>query len=119
MRRLMSGLDGYDPAALAAAGLIIDCPGLPFPPMPAPPYRAVQGPSWRLDEAMILAAPGYFSGPRALTWTNYLLQRDGLTWMSLVPGEVESQAPHVAAAQGTVVVCGLGMGVMAYAVSAR
>lgn len=115
----MHALEGYDAAALAAAGLIIDCPDLPFPSMPAPPYNPVRGANWSLDQAYIIASPGYFTGPRALTWMNYLLKRDGIAWMSLTPGEVESQAPHVAAARGTVVVCGLGMGVVAYAMSAR
>lgn len=115
----MANVDGYEPAALAAAALVIDAPGLPYPAMPAPPYRPVRGENWRLEQAMIIAAPGYFSGPRQLTWMNHLLVRDGETWMSLVPGEVESQMPHLAAAHGTVVVCGLGMGLMAYAVSAR
>lgn len=114
----MSGLEGYDPAALAAAGQVIEVGDLPYPDMPTPPYHPMQGERWRLHQAMILAAPGYFSGPRPLPWTNYLLVRDGETWMSLVPGEVESQAPHLAVAHGIVVICGLGMGVMAYAVSA-
>ncbi|MCR6628840.1 MAG: hypothetical protein NVV74_01585 [Magnetospirillum sp.] len=115
----MDKLEGYEPAALAAAGLIIDAPDLPYPAMPAPPYRPAQGERWRLERAMIVAAPGYFSGPHPLGWDNHLLVRDGVTWMSLVPMEVESQMPHLAAARGTVVVCGLGMGLMAYAVSAR
>lgn len=116
---MMARLDGFDPAALAAAGLIITADDLPYPSMPGPAYQPMHGPNWQLHQAMIIAAPGYFSGPRPLTWANYLLVRDGETWMSLVPGEVESQMPHLAAAHGTVVVCGLGMGLMAYAVSAR
>lgn len=115
----MARLDGYEQDALTAAGMVIEADFLPYPSMPTPRYRAVQGQNWHLREAMIIASPGYFSGPRMLTWMNYLLVRDGETWMSLVPGEVESQMPHLAAAHGTVVVCGLGMGVMAYAVSAR
>lgn len=115
----MANVEGYEAAALAAAGLVIGADDLPYPAMLAPPYQPVRGETWRLEQAMIIAAPGYFSGPRQLTWMNHLLVRDGVTWMSLVPGEVESQIPHLAAAHGTVVVCGLGMGVMAYAVSAR
>jgi len=114
-----TAVDGFEPEALAAAGLVMAPGDLPYPAMPAPAYRPVVAANWRLDRAFIVAAPGYFTGPRPLDWMNALLVRDGRTWMSLVPGEMESQMPHLAAARGTVVVCGLGMGVMAYAVSAR
>ncbi len=114
-----TAVDGFEPEALAAAGLVMAPGDLPYPAMPTPAYRPVAAANWRLDRAFIVAAPGYFTGPRPLDWMNALLVRDGRTWMSLVPGEMESQMPHLAAARGTVVVCGLGMGVMAYAVSAR
>jgi hypothetical protein len=114
-----AAMNGFEPATLAAAGLVMAPGDLPYPAMPSPPYRAVMGDNWRLDQAFIIAAPGYFTGPRILNWMNSLLVRDGTTWMSLVPGEMESQMPHLAAARGCVVVCGLGMGVMAYAASAR
>ncbi len=112
---------GYDPAALAAAGVMVDCPGLPYPPVPAPRYRPIDagGRSWGFRSAVLAACPGYFTGPRAMPWETWALWRDGTVWMSLVPMEVESQVPHIAAARGTVVVCGLGIGVMAYAVAAR
>lgn len=108
----------FEPEALAAAGLVLSAPELPYPAMPTPRYRLVENGRWKLVQAYIAAAPGYFSGPRPLSWMNTLLVRDGITWMSLVPMEVESQMPHLGAAQGTVVICGLGLGVMAYAVSA-
>jgi len=108
----------YEGGALAAAGLVIDAPGLPYPPMPTPTYRLVDMGQWQLHQPFIVACPGYFTPPRPLTWTNTILTRDGVTWMSLTPCEVESQLPHLMAAKGTVVVCGLGLGVMAYAVSA-
>ncbi|BAE49379.1 hypothetical protein [Paramagnetospirillum magneticum] len=118
----MSGcesLDGYEPEALAAAGVVIGGTDVPYPPMAVPRYKAVSGPNWALREMFLIAAPGYFSGPRQLNWMNAGLVRDGECWMSLTPGEIESQMPHLAAARGKVVVCGMGMGAMAYAVSAR
>lgn len=115
----MDALDGYEPEALAAASVIIPGADIPYPPMPAPPYRMIESGAWKFQQAFICAAPGYFSGPRQLDWMTSLLFKDGVTWMSLVPMEVESQMPQLAAAHGTVVVCGMGLGLMAYAVSAR
>lgn len=114
----MGGLAGYEQAALDAAGVIVPVAAA-YPDMPSPPYVAVEGSAWQLRHAMFAVLPGYFTGPQPATWPVHLLVRDGITWMSLTPGEVESQSPHLAAARGTVVVCGLGMGMMAYAVSAR
>ncbi|MBX9635189.1 MAG: hypothetical protein K2X44_09430, partial [Magnetospirillum sp.] len=112
-------LDGYEPEALAAASVVIAGQNVPYPPMPAPPYRMTESGTWKFQQAFIPAAPGYFSGPRPMDWVSSLLFKDGIVWMSLVPMEVESQMPHLAVAQGTVVVCGMGLGLMAYAVSAR
>lgn len=111
-------LDCYEPEALAAASVVIAGHGVPYPPMPAPPYRMTESGSWQFRQAHIIAAPGYFNGPRVLDWTASLLTKNGVTWMSLVPMEVESQMPHLAMCHGTVVVCGMGLGLMAYAVSA-
>jgi hypothetical protein len=108
----------FEPEALAAAEMVFTAEGLPYPPMPAPPYRQGGQGGWRLERPFIIACPGYFNGPTAMPWQNAVLVRDGVTWMSLTPGEMESQMPHLAAARGKVVICGLGMGVMAYAVSA-
>lgn len=114
----LGALECYEPEALAAASVIIAGEGVPYPPMPAPPYRMTESGSWKFRQAHIIAAPGYFNGPRVLDWTTSLLTKNGVTWMSLVPMEVESQMPQLAAAHGTVVVCGMGLGLMAYAVSA-
>ena len=111
-------LSVYEEAALAAAGLVIDAPGLPYPPMAIPRYRMVEAGPWTLHQPFIIACAGYFLPPRQLSWPNTILSRDGITWMSLTPAETESQMPHLAAAKGVVVVCGLGLGVMAYAVAA-
>jgi len=42
------------------------------------------------------------------------VQGKWLKWMSLTPMELESNMPHIAAARGTVVVAGLGMGFFVY-----
>lgn len=112
----------FEAEALAAAGTVFRPRNLPYPPMPAPRYRdggnSGDAGGWRLEHPFIIACPGYFNGPMPLDWQNAILVRGGVTWMSLTPGEMESQLPHLAAARGKVVICGLGMGVMAYAVSA-
>lgn len=118
MDRPTNMLSLYEDSALAAAGLVIDSPGLPYSPMPTPTYRVVDAGTWKLHQPFICAAPGYFTPPRPLSWVNTILFRDGIAWMSLTPIEIESQMPHLAASHGVVVVCGLGLGVMAYAVSA-
>lgn len=109
------------PEARAATTIAFDGtngqPALPYPAVPVPPYRAAQGPNWRFSNFFLPACAGYFHGPRPLDWMNWGLVRDGITWMSLTPMEIESQLPHMAAARGTIAVCGLGMGLMAYAVA--
>ncbi|TAN60666.1 MAG: hypothetical protein EPN20_13415, partial [Magnetospirillum sp.] len=104
-------LSRYDGDALAAAGLVIHAPGLPYPPMATPGYRMVDAGGWRLSQAFIIASPGYFLPIRPLDWVTTLLSRGNVTWMSVTPMEIESQMPHLAAAKGMVVVCGLGLGV--------
>lgn len=108
----------FEPGALAAAEMVFSPPGLPYPSMPVPRFKAGRFGEWRLERPFIIACPGYFNGPMAMTWRNAVMARGGVTWMSLTPGEMESQLPHLAAARGKVVICGLGMGVMAYAVTA-
>ncbi|OQY46438.1 MAG: hypothetical protein DRR08_26145 [Candidatus Parabeggiatoa sp. nov. 2] len=60
---------------------------------------------------------GYFQNLTVLS-NHYVLSKEenGLqtSWMSLAPMELESSAPHVAAANGVVVVMGAGMGVVLY-----
>jgi len=111
-------LDIYEPEALVAASVLISGADVPYAPMPAPPYRMTESGGWSFRQIFLPAAPGYFSGPRPVDWVTSVLARDGVTWMSLVPMEVESQMPFLSACRGTVVVCGMGLGLMAYAVSA-
>lgn len=116
----MSGLDAvYEPAALAACGGLMGEGLAPLPPLPMPQYRESAGGRWRLVTRTLVAAPGYFRGPQPLSAPAAILTRGRDTWMSTTPGEIESQMPHAAVSSGKVVICGLGMGVMAYAVSAR
>ncbi|MGC2854409.1 hypothetical protein ACM64Y_02955 [Novispirillum sp. DQ9] len=92
-------------------------PALPYPKVAVPPYREASGPNWRFSAFYMPACAGYFHGPRPIDWMNWGLVRDGRTWMSLTPWEIESQLPVLAAARGTVAVCGLGMGLIAHAIA--
>ena len=56
---------------------------------------------------------GYYNGLKGPV-RNWVLTEKGKVWMSVTPMELESQAIHVAAATGQVLVYGLGMGVAAY-----
>lgn len=68
---------------------------------------------------------GYYStmspAPRRTNWTLTQRGADGRkrVWMSLAPMEIESQWLHVAAANGDVVVLGLGMGLAAFAIAQK
>jgi hypothetical protein len=114
-------LDFMVPLARTATEIAFDGtngqPALPYPAFPVPPYRAASGPNWRFSSFFLPASHGYFHGPRPVDWMNWGLVRDNTTWMSLTPVEMEAQLPHLGAARGTVAVCGLGMGLMAYAVA--
>ncbi len=107
--------DLFDPAVLSFSSVVIEAKGLPFPPMPAPPYRRVDSGDWSFDEIHLAACRGYFTGPQTVPWPVPVLRRGKVVWMSLTPTEAESQMPYLAAAKGTVVVCGFGLGLMAYA----
>lgn len=92
-------------------------PALPYPKVAVPPYREASGPNWRFSAFFLPACAGYFHGPRPIDWMNWGLARDHRTWMSLTPWEIESQLPVLGVARGTVAVCGLGMGLIAYAIA--
>ncbi len=117
--KVSSLYDVYDPRVVAScAGFLGE--GLPpLPPLPFPQYRPVESGAWRFSIIRLPAAPGYFRGPQLLTLPVAVLSRGGVSWMSTVPMEIESQMPHAAVSSGKVIVCGLGLGVMAYAVAAR
>lgn len=94
----------------------IDPRPLPVPMLKTPAYRPGRYGDWTLvNQHDSLAAVGYFRGLRFIDgFTNFALMRDGVVWMSLSPMELESQAIHLDAAYGEVVVAGLGMGALVY-----
>jgi len=85
----------------------------PWPDLNIPSYYpATLGP-WTLRKCEQLSQLGYFQD-RQGAGDVYALLRDGESWMSTAWDEIESQAPHLAAAKGHVVVMGAGMGVILY-----
>ncbi len=86
---------------------------LPWPELKIPTYYpTILGP-WSLQKCERLPQMGYFQD-----WQGegdvYALLQNGESWMSTAWDEIDSQAPHVAAARGHVVVMGAGMGVALY-----
>jgi hypothetical protein len=91
---------------------------LPWPELKLPVYHPVELGVWALRKFENVPQLGYFqdwqgAGPI------YALLQDGQSWMSTAWDELDSQAPHVAAAQGHVVVMGAGMGVVLYNILAN
>ncbi len=88
---------------------------LPWPRLDVPVYRDARVGEWSLESVMLLAPKGYFqTAPVGGVRLRTLLVRHGVdgpvTVMSTLPMEIESNAKHVAAASGTVVVMGAGLG---------
>ncbi|MCR9219387.1 MAG: hypothetical protein NXI21_04095 [Alphaproteobacteria bacterium] len=106
--------------ALATAGSAPE-PPLPYDPFPIPPYRALEGDGWRCWRMPGgIAGAGYFTDWRAVDHPAFGLMRGaGESWMTLTPMEIESQWPHLQAASGHVLIGGLGLALMAYAVAAK
>lgn len=71
-------------------------------------YRPLESGRWALRMGGVVLMRGYWSPPQFVEMI--ALVRDGKTWMSLTPVEVESQQLGVEAAHGHVVIMGLGMG---------
>jgi hypothetical protein len=69
----------------------------------------MQAGSWRLAVGGTVLCPGYPNGMKLVQGIVALLRGED-TWMSLTPLEHESQIMGVEAAQGHVVIMGLGMG---------
>lgn len=82
-----------------------------------PSYRDVEVGRWELRCGGMAVAPGYWSPP-SLVPEMVALLRDGVSWMSLSPCEIESCEIGVRAAAGEVLVHGLGMGWVAAASAA-
>jgi hypothetical protein len=98
----------------------------PSPPAAAPPfagglfipvYRPATYGRWRVVIGNFGFAPGYWSGPSLASGMPVLL-RDGETWMSISPLEIESEEIGIRAALGHVLLLGLGLGWAAAATAA-
>lgn len=81
-------------------------------------YRPVSHGRWSLLPPEMVLTRGYWSPPAVVTSLRALV-RDGETWMSISPMELESQAIGVQHARGHVAVFGLGMGWAAAASALR
>jgi threonine dehydrogenase-like Zn-dependent dehydrogenase len=82
-----------------------------------PHYRPARSGDWELRVAEMAISPGYWSDP-VLVEQMAVLIRDGRSWMSLTPFELESQGLGVRAAEGHVLIFGLGLGWAACACAA-
>jgi hypothetical protein len=87
-------------------------------PLFVPQYRPLQHGAWTLGIIPSGFMPGYWSGA-VLAQNSAILHRNGTTWMSICPLEIESQEIGVRLAHGHVVVCGMGLGWAALALAAR
>ena len=72
-------------------------------------YRPVEAGEWKLAIGANIPSRGYWSGMKLVREVP-VLTRGSDTWMSLTPIEYESQILGAEAAQGHVVIMGLGMG---------
>ena len=89
---------------------------MPWPALRVPPFSETQWNGWELERHIHPGwrVRGYFTPGLQRFDENWTLSKDEVTWMSITPMELESQAHHLAAARGHVVVVGLGMGVLAW-----
>src|SRR4051812_19010373 len=91
---------------------------LPWPELKIPTYRSTTLETWSLQKCERIMQMGYFQD-----WQRqgdvYALLQSGESWMSTALDELESQAPHVSAAKGHVVIMGAGMGVVLYNILAK
>lgn len=87
---------------------------LPWPEPKIPSYQKGSYGSWKCKPTPTLRdSIGYFL-PHAEQAPGWMITRNGAIWMSLTKMETESHMPHIAAAHGHVVICGLGMGFVLY-----
>ncbi len=91
---------------------------LPWPVLHIPEYREMTLGCWQLKKFNCIPQRGYFQD-----WAGegemFALMEGERTWMSTAWDEVDSQAPHVAAGRGQVVLMGAGMGVALFNLLAR
>jgi spermidine synthase len=97
---------------------LFDAWNLPWPVLRIPEYREMELGGWRLKKFNLIPQRGYFQD-----WAGegemWVLMEGEKSWMSTAWYEVDSQAPHVAAGRGHVVVMGAGMGIAVYNLLAR
>ncbi|MEA2998357.1 MAG: hypothetical protein QOK17_190 [Sphingomonadales bacterium] len=74
-----------------------------------PIYRPATYGRWEVVIGGVGFAPGYWSGPSLVSGMAALL-RDGETWMSISPLEIESEEIGIRAGRGHVLILGLGLG---------
>jgi hypothetical protein len=91
---------------------------LPWPELKIPTYRPAALETWALQKCEHIMQMGYFQDWRGQS-DIYALLHNGESWMSTALDELESQAPHVSAAKGHVVIMGAGMGVALYNILAK
>lgn len=88
------------------------------PALFVPHYRPMRSGAWELRQTENVLCRGY-CGPSVLVPCVSVLIRNGNVWMSITPMELESQEIGIEAAQGHVVIFGLGMGWAAAATALR
>lgn len=95
-----------------------DVPPVYRPDLVASLYRPLRQGGWELRRGGTVLTRGYWSPPQ-LVQDMIALLRNGETWMSITPMEIESQEIGIQHASGHVVVFGLGMGWAAAASALR
>ncbi|RPJ26495.1 MAG: hypothetical protein EHM33_11405 [Chloroflexi bacterium] len=91
---------------------------LPWPVLQIPEYREMTLGGWRLKKFELIPQRGYFQDWHGEGEMFALLEGEK-AWMSTAWDEVDSQAPHVAAGGGHVVLMGAGMGVALFNLLAK
>lgn len=74
-----------------------------------PRYQPMRHGDWEVRVAGMVLVPGYWSGT-VMVQSMAALLRNGLSWMSMTPYEIESQEIGVRLSRGHVLIYGLGMG---------
>ena len=90
---------------------------MPFPQ--SPKYQCGEYGKWSLEfKADETFERGYFSSWNAEPPGHYIV-KEGHVWMSTSRLEMESHAVHLNDAEGTVVMCGIGMGMFLFNIAAK
>lgn len=119
-------MNRFDPQTAMLAAMIPEGtePNI-FGSLKVPPLTEITIGHWTLRQRSYnppLRIRGYFNGLQDVSNNWLLINRaapDPVTWMSIMPMELESQAHHLTAANGHVLIGGLGMGVLAWNVAQK